>query len=168
MLCQTCGKETPEQGLYCLNCGTRVNKECPRCAEIIRVKARICRFCGYELTVQEIAQMESEEQEKARRKQEGRERAEQQQADSKRLGDEERERAESERKRWEEETDYAKWHRPDVVRKWGPIILQCPVCSFLNPPRGFAQDILLPKSTDKCRHCSASLQSAQSIKNPYW
>ena len=44
MLCQECGKETPDQGIFCIHCGTRINKECPACAEIIKLKAKKCRF----------------------------------------------------------------------------------------------------------------------------
>jgi hypothetical protein len=64
MYCQTCGNETPDQGLFCLRCGTHLNKECPRCAEIIKYKAKVCRFCGYEFTAEENAELERIDQER--------------------------------------------------------------------------------------------------------
>lgn len=34
-------------------------KECPRCAEVIRAKAVVCRFCGHEMALGSAAQQSS-------------------------------------------------------------------------------------------------------------
>lgn len=62
MFCPSCGNETPDGSIFCINCGLRVNKECPRCAEIIKVKAKVCRFCGYEFTAEELIEIEQVKQ----------------------------------------------------------------------------------------------------------
>jgi len=41
--------------------------QCPQCAEIIRFKAKVCRFCGYNFTREEIAEMERAEQDRVLR-----------------------------------------------------------------------------------------------------
>ena len=64
MYCPSCGSETPEQGVFCLHCGTRLNKECPQCAKIVKAKAKVCRFCGYKFTAEQIAEIERNEQER--------------------------------------------------------------------------------------------------------
>jgi hypothetical protein len=157
MYCQSCGKETPDQGIFCLHCGTRLNKECPRCAEIVRHKAKVCRFCGYEFTPEEIAKVEQEEQERVLRLE--RERLLETEKREKEKREKERERREQEeeekkKKEWEEE--YSRWHRPEVVSTWGSTVFQCPQCSILNSLK-----------LQSCRRCSASLKSAPKVKNPY-
>jgi ATPase subunit of ABC transporter with duplicated ATPase domains len=168
MLCQTCGNETHEQGLFCLSCGTRVNKECPRCAEIVKLRAKVCRFCGYEFTAEEMAQIERDEQERQQQQQE-------QEAEQERRGREELERAEQERvqrekaereraqrekadleKRRREQEEFRRLNPPDKVSNWGDTLLECPQCSVLNSIR-----------LENCRRCSASLKSARKVKNPY-
>lgn len=165
MLCQTCGNETPEQGLYCLNCGARVNKECPRCAEIVRFKAKVCRFCGCEFTPEEMAEIERVEQERtleAEREKAEREKAER--AERERREREELERQERERRQQEEEQaerrrreeeESRPWNNPRVIARWGNTLLQCPQCSTLNVP-----------NLETCRRCSASLKSASRVRNP--
>jgi hypothetical protein len=48
MICPYCGKKTSDQKLICEHCEKTINKECPQCAEIVRAKAKVCRFCGHE------------------------------------------------------------------------------------------------------------------------
>lgn len=159
MLCQTCGNETPDQGLFCLSCGTRVNKECPRCAEIIKLKAKVCRFCGYEFTPKEMTQIEKEEQVRQQQQQK-------QQAEQDQRVQEEREKAKQDRVRKEkselekrqkqQEEEFRRFHPPDQVSNWGRTLLKCPKCSTLNSIH-----------IESCRRCSASLKSAPRVKNPY-
>ena len=162
MYCQSCGNDTPEQGIFCLHCGTRLNKECPRCAEIVRLKAKACRFCGYEFTSEEMAEIEQVEQERAARQRAEetkvlRETAERV-AQRTRLEQERQAKAELEKKqRADEEAEYPRWHRPEVVGGWGSTVLQCPQCHTLNP------HIIV----ENCRRCSTSLKSAPQVKNPY-
>lgn len=141
MYCQSCGNETPDQGIFCLHCGTRLNKECPRCAEIVRVKAKICRFCGYEFTPEEMAEIGRLEQERK--------------TEHKKRKREEREKENFEKKHRKEE-EYERWHRPEIVGTWGGTVLECPQCSTLNSV-----------NLENCRKCSASLKSAPRVKNPY-
>jgi hypothetical protein len=58
MYCNSCGNETPDQSMFCLYCNTQLNKECPRCAEIIKFKAHVCRYCGHEFEPIVIAEVE--------------------------------------------------------------------------------------------------------------
>ena len=50
IFCHNCGSSGSNQSIFCDNCGARINKECPQCAEVIRYKAKICRFCGYQFS----------------------------------------------------------------------------------------------------------------------
>lgn len=149
MYCNSCGNETPDQGMFCLHCGTRLNKECPRCAEIIKFKAKICRFCGYEFAAEEIAEIERVEQEKVLR----------QEAERKKKREGERGRVEREKeleKERREEAEYHRWHRPEIVGTWGGVVFQCTQCSTLNS-----------LNLESCRRCSASLKSAPKVRNPF-
>ena len=145
MYCQSCGNETPDQAIYCLHCGVRVNKECPRCAEIVKAKAKMCRFCRYEFSPEEIAELERLEQERRLRQEAKRERREKK---------EEHGRVEAERERRQQE--YAHWHPPERVGAWGHTVLECPRCSTLNS-----------RNLESCRRCSGSLRTAPQVKNPY-
>lgn len=153
MLCQACGSETSTEGLYCLKCGVRVNKECPRCAEIIKLKAKVCRYCGCEFTGEEIAALEQLELENVKRKQAEFELAKQEQQ----RADEERERRlELEREKRRQQEEIARWNAPDIVRRYGTPLKHCPKCSTLNS-----------LADDRCRRCSGSLAKAEWVKNPY-
>jgi len=138
MYCNSCGNETPDQATFCLYCGTRLNKECPRCAEIIRFKAKVCRFCGYEFSPEEMAKIEQLEQERLARLEERKEK---------------REKTETERK---PQKEYERWHPPERVSAWGDTVLECPKCSTLNS-----------LNLENCRRCSASLRGAPRVKNPF-
>jgi ribosomal protein L40E/cytochrome c biogenesis protein CcdA len=48
------------------------------------------------------------------------------------------------------------WNRPEIVKRWGNIVLQCPQCSAFNSIH-----------LENCRRCSTSLKFAQKVKNPY-
>lgn len=161
MYCQSCGKDTPEQAVFCLHCGARINKECPRCAEIIKFRAKVCRFCGYKFILEEITTLEQDEQARLREI----ERERQESAMREKLQREiEQEEMKKRKKKEQEEEEYARWHRPDIVSKWGAVVLQCSECSTLNPV-DIAQ--FPPKEFSECRRCRASLKSAARIKNPY-
>jgi hypothetical protein len=106
MLCQSCGIETHAEALYCQHCGTRINKECPRCAEIVKLKAKICRFCRYEFMTKDFAEIEAKEQSRLKR------------LESERIANEEKE--------------FARFHPPHIVSTWGAKLLKCAQCGTLN------------------------------------
>lgn len=112
-------------------------KECPRCAEMIRGRAKACRFCGYEFSTEEL----EEERKRAGR--------EAQRAERERV---EREKAENERL----EAEYRMWHSPERIRQWGQTVVKCPHCSTLNTT-----------NVSSCRRCSADLSSVPTVRNPY-
>lgn len=58
IICPICGVMTPEGGIYCFQCGSRINKECPRCAEVIKYKATQCRYCGYQYSSRSFSEVE--------------------------------------------------------------------------------------------------------------
>jgi ribosomal protein L40E len=57
----------------------------------------------------------------------------------------------------EKDTEYKRWHRPEIVGTWGSTVFQCLQCSTLNS-----------LNLQTCRRCSTSLNSAPKVRNPYW
>lgn len=151
MHCRSCGNEVPAQGLFCLYCGTRLNKECPNCAEIVRLSANVCRFCSYEFTSRDMAEIEQLEQQRILRERAEQERIERERAEQNRLRTEESKRQEERKKE-----EYQRWHNPQEMTKWGISLLQCTKCSTLNSA-----------SMSKCRRCSTDLKNAREVRNPF-
>lgn len=58
MICRSCGRDVPDNATFCIHCGTRIQKECPECAELVNVRASVCRFCGYKFSLDADLQME--------------------------------------------------------------------------------------------------------------
>lgn len=49
MKCAKCGFENEEGSKFCLECGERVEIECPRCRKILPLTAKFCNGCGQKL-----------------------------------------------------------------------------------------------------------------------
>ncbi len=49
MICNTCGAENPEEAVYCMQCGNRLDgkKVCPKCGGLVDGAANFCMICGY-------------------------------------------------------------------------------------------------------------------------
>jgi len=64
MKCTKCGFENEEGSKFCLECGERLEIECPQCGKILPLTAKFCNGCGQELakspaTKRNLAQSES-------------------------------------------------------------------------------------------------------------
>ena len=49
MLCDSCGRDSPEGSSFCGNCGTVLRIKCPRCGALNRASQRYCSTCGVSL-----------------------------------------------------------------------------------------------------------------------
>ena len=45
-ICPTCRVKTQPDFMFCFNCRTRLRRECPNCASLIKLKWSSCPFCG--------------------------------------------------------------------------------------------------------------------------
>ncbi len=57
MICNTCGAENPEEAVYCMQCGNRLDgkKVCPECGGLIDGAANFCMICGHHFTASAAA-----------------------------------------------------------------------------------------------------------------
>lgn len=64
MECKKCGATIPDDGIFCLNCGSRVDgkKACPKCEKLIPEKSLFCTYCGQRLLEEEHDKKEPENQ----------------------------------------------------------------------------------------------------------
>ena len=73
-------------------------KECLKCAEIIKVRAKVCRHCGYEHTEEELAAQQKALEDKRRLEEENHKR-EEERIEQERIEKEENERRKAEEKK---------------------------------------------------------------------
>lgn len=167
MYCYSCGNETPDESINCMHCGTQVNKECPRCAEIIKLKARYCRFCGYEIVVNDSNQLEETEWQNLLdqliNKKIDTETKPNFDIDSKIANHKQSDLREDLRKEEElassfeaEKSDFESWHPRHIVTTWGEVVYECSTCGAINS-----------MSLTTCRRCSTNLKTAKKVNNPY-
>lgn len=144
IICQVCGGKGDDQSLFCLKCGSLINKECPQCAEIIRRKAKLCRFCGYKYSEEEINNAEVEEEERIKLMRESK---------SNQIDEEDNEILEEKSHITPEEIDL----EIQTVMKYGDIAPECSRCKALNS-----------KFKHRCRICSEFLSSGKPVLNPFY
>ncbi len=144
IICQVCGGKGDDQSLFCLKCGSLINKECPQCAETIRRKAKLCRFCGYKYSEEEINNAEVEEEERIKLKKESK---------SNKIDEENNEILEEKSRITPEEIDL----EIQMVMSYGEITPECSRCKALNS-----------KFKHRCRICSEFLSSAKPVLNPFY
>jgi len=49
MKCTKCGQENPSEALFCMKCGTKLERKCPQCGAEYPEKASFCMKCGLKL-----------------------------------------------------------------------------------------------------------------------
>ena len=138
MYCPECNKETPDEAQFCFECGTRVNKECPRCASVIRLRARMCLHCKHELTDDDFALFEKEERQRLERRDEAQRRMELQQ--------------------------FNLYNPPALIATWWGV-LKCQNCGTFHevkyglwgPETVKYRDIYGALRNDRCRFCGYTL-----------
>jgi len=47
--CPSCGKQVDIQAVYCLQCGTKMEKTCPECHKPVEDTWKLCPYCGCKL-----------------------------------------------------------------------------------------------------------------------
>ncbi len=147
MYCQECNKETPNEALFCMECGARVNKECPRCAEIIKLKARMCLHCKYELTENDIQLVEKEERQRWEKQEEAQRQMEALQREEGALHLRE---------------EYSSFHPPALIAQWGDPVRKCANCGTLHPRYLQIEDL----GNVECRWCRKRCRF-DGCPNPY-
>ncbi|RLC71273.1 MAG: hypothetical protein DRI52_05465 [Chloroflexi bacterium] len=58
MRCPNCSHENPDEALFCMRCGTRLQKVCPECGTQLPPDALFCMRCGAKLSDQPPAKQE--------------------------------------------------------------------------------------------------------------
>ena len=147
MYCPECNKETPDEAQFCIECGARVNKECPRCALVIRLRARMCLHCKYELTEADVALVEKKEVERLDK-----------------LNQEETLIQEAKREK-EAKDRFTRFHPPALIAGWGRKVHKCKRCGALHP-RWYEIHGLGPYDCRMCRGNSGP-QGFVTIPNPW-
>ena len=54
MICPKCQHENPKEALFCMKCGTKLERKCPRCGADYPEEAAFCMKCGTKLTEEAV------------------------------------------------------------------------------------------------------------------